>query len=349
MVKDSEGAFLSTRRRETNVKKRGCPVEYYLSHRIVNKETDQRAFKGVWRNESHQNHLLHLNPFSFSVHEQSTEAFQCVIPVARKYRSADVPYSTVCQLLMEEGNGLIISERTYYNTVRDRQSNKEDGNTISGLIRALRDQDFKFRLRFEEEYEGDGDKRKILSKKLVQIFFWQSQTAQLARQFAADYAIALDGTFNTNKLRLPLLVATSETNTEKIFPVAFSYCPGETVESYNFFFTCLKEEIFTKDVLDPAVVIADQASGLFSSFDNHNSMPNSELQICIWYTVEAMLAKFRKAGRYLSEEIDGIKDDQGNKVQEGLEDFCWTYVKSYIITELDTNRQRVLDHLKAPE
>jgi hypothetical protein len=39
-----------------------------------------------------------------------------------------------------------------------------------------------------------------------------------------------------NKLRLSLLISIDITNNNKIFPYASSYYPGETAESYDFFF-----------------------------------------------------------------------------------------------------------------
>ena len=41
------------------------------------------------------------------------------------------------------------------------------------------------------------------------------------------------GTFNINKLRLPLLVGVGITNSSKTFPYALSYYLGETAESYR--------------------------------------------------------------------------------------------------------------------
>jgi MULE transposase domain len=60
--------------------------------------------------------------------------------------------------------------------------------------------------------------------------------------------LVVDGTFNTNSLRLPLLIAVGITNFGKTFPVAFSYCLSESKESYNFFFQSLKEEAFASDI-----------------------------------------------------------------------------------------------------
>jgi hypothetical protein len=69
--------------------------------------------------------------------------------------------------------------------------------------------------------------------------------------------LVVDGTFNTNKLRLPLLTSIGITNTGKTFPIALSYCPGETAASYNFFFESLRSEVFVDGVADPGVIMGD--------------------------------------------------------------------------------------------
>jgi len=73
------------------------------------------------------------------------------------------------------------------------------------------------------------------------------QIAQVER-FVVGFVLIVDGTFNTNSLRSPLLLAVGITNFEKTFPVAFSYCPSENKESYDFF-QSLKSEA-SKDGVD---------------------------------------------------------------------------------------------------
>jgi hypothetical protein len=75
----------------------------------------------------------------------------------------------------------------------------------------------------------------VTSQKLIQIFFMNKQQVALAQRFVAGFVLVVDGTFNTNSLRLPVLIAVGITNSGKTFPVAFSYCPSESKESYEFF------------------------------------------------------------------------------------------------------------------
>ena len=81
----------------------------------------------------------------------------------------------------------------------------------------------------------------------------------------------VDGTFNTNELRLPLLTSVGITNTGKPFPVALSYCLRESTASYTFFFESLRSEVFVDDVADPGVVMGDLATGLISSISSYDS------------------------------------------------------------------------------
>ena len=73
----------------------------------------------------------------------------------------------------------------------------------------------------------------------------------------------IDDTFNTNALRLPLLISVGITNSGKTFPTGFSYCPSESTESYQFFF---QETAFVGEIQLPKVVVGDQAR----SFDCSN-------------------------------------------------------------------------------
>ena len=55
---------------------------------------------------------------------------------------------------------------------------------------------------------------------------------------------------------MPLITSVGLTNEQKAFPVAISFCPGETAESYSRFFGVLRVEVFT----DGAVVPRSQLS-----------------------------------------------------------------------------------------
>jgi MULE transposase domain len=83
----------------------------------------------------------------------------------------------------------------------------------------------------------------VVKRKLLQIMFFHREVVRLAQRFIAGKLLIVNGTFNTNKLRLPLLINIGITNSGKTFPYASSYYLGETAESYNFFFQTLRQEI----------------------------------------------------------------------------------------------------------
>jgi hypothetical protein len=150
----------------------------------------------------------------------------------------------------------------------------------------------------------------------------------------------IDGTFNTNTLRLPLLISIGITNSGKIFPTGFSYCPSESTESYQFFFQFIKETAFLGEIQLPRVIVNNQAGGLIAAIDSPSPSPKPfsgiRLQHCNWYAVKAMKAKYRKSG-YKSDEV------------EELAHFSWLYVNSDTEEELKSNRTALLLLLKAPE
>ena len=105
----------------------------------------------------------------------------------------------------------------------------------------------------------------MTKKRLIQIWFAHPKQLAVAQRFAADQVLIIDGTFNTNQLRLPLLVAVGITNSGLMFPVAFSFCPSESKESFIFFFECLQKELFVGDIPSYQTIIGDQAEGLISA------------------------------------------------------------------------------------
>lgn len=90
----------------------------------------------------------------------------------------------------------------------------------------------------------------------------------------ADFIMIIDGTFNTNALRLPLFAAVGISNSNSTFPLAFSYYPSESEDAIGFFFDSLKEMVFLKGTQGPPagipkVVLGDQAAGLISAMPKY--------------------------------------------------------------------------------
>lgn len=179
------------------------------------------------------------NPFAYQIHVKATPEYQTLTNRARNMRYAMIPYSDSHRVFQMEGLGFTISSSTYYNTVRHNRPSSEDSQTIQGLLVALAENGFRWRCRVETEDDPNGN---VVSQKLVQIFFMHHRQIALAQRFVAAFVLVIDGTFNANNLRLPLLIAVGVTNSGKTFPVAFSYCPSENKDNYYFFFQSLKEE-----------------------------------------------------------------------------------------------------------
>ena len=148
---------------------------------------------------------------------------------------------------------MTISQKTYYNLLWKKPGDFSNPGTIDGLLAVLNEASFTFRCRTKDEIEGDH----IIKRKLIQIVFFHKEAIRFGQRFIAGKMLVVDSTCNTNKLRMPLLIGVGITNSNKTFPLAYSYCPGETAESYDFFFEVLGEEVFFNDILDPAVIMGD--------------------------------------------------------------------------------------------
>jgi len=186
---------------------------------------------------------------------------------------------------------------------------KDKPKTIDGLLVALQEASFVYRCRIEIEEDEEGNP---ISRKLKQIWFAHREQLKAAQRFVSNWSLVIDGTFNTNKDRLPLLIAVGVLNSGHTFPIAFSYVPSESDESLGFFWDSMKEECFIPDGNLPApppprIVIADQAGGVLSSVSK--AWPKCRVQICNWHTVEVMKAKYRKSG-YKKTEINRITEKE---------------------------------------
>jgi MULE transposase domain len=226
-----------------------------------------------------------------------------------------------------------LSAKKYYNLVRNQPTDKGDSESIQGLLKALDDAEFIHHQRISTEYNAEG---KLTGQRLTQIWFAHLKQLAAAQRFVADQVLIIDGTFNTNELRLPLLAAVGITNSGSTFPVAFSYCPLESKESLKFFFDCLTRECFKReDNIPPCrVVIGDQAAGLIAALPE--ALPQAILQSCDWHAVEAMKRRFRTSG-YKKDQVDILSD------------LCWIYIKSATAQELEDNRERLIEELRPAE
>jgi MULE transposase domain len=251
-------------------------------------------------------------------------------------------------LLKDETSELFISERTYYNFIRQRRPDKSKDKTINGLLKAIHEQGFIHSLRLDFDEQGEGPDQRIVNRKLAQIFFYHPNAVHLAQRWDAGHAVVIDATFNKKYLRLPLMVAVGVTNENKTFPIAFSYCLSDSAECFNFFFEALRPS-FINNIPEPTVVISDLAAGIISSFDTHKVMPHSKLQFCSWHVREAMKVKFKRAGRYTEEHTNGARDAQSSVIQKGLLRFAWEYVQSKTKVELKRNRTVLLNALQPVE
>jgi hypothetical protein len=244
------------------------------------------------------------------------------------------------RILEDDEYGLLITQKEYYNHLRNKPADKDKPKTIEALIVALDEARFVYRTRFEIDLDSEGN---AISRKLVQLFFAHRSQLEAARRFVSGFSLIIDGTFNTNIERLPLLIAVGITNEGSTFPIAFSYCPSESYASYSFLWESLKEECFTANVPFPKVVIGDWAAALPKSVKDH--WPEAFLQGCDWHAVEAMDRWFSDH-QYSTREIQGYVAEDKTFIP-GLHGVAWDYVKSMNKEELEENRTYLVSLLQA--
>jgi hypothetical protein len=255
--RDSEGNITSRCQRDvTNVRQLQCPWSALCSFRSIGKRgSGEKGYVLTMQNATHHGHQLVDDPFTFTAHLKSSEEFQEAQRQAKKHRKQVLPYSISRRLIDAEELGVVLSFRAYYNSARKELPDKSKPQTIMVLLRVLEDQQFVYHIRFKVEV--DELTGIPVGRKLIQLFFAHRAQLNAATHFVADWLIVINGTFNTNELRLSLLMCVGVLSTNQTFPVAFSYCPSEPNESISFVWQSLKEECFIPGVAPPHVILGD--------------------------------------------------------------------------------------------
>jgi hypothetical protein len=265
--KDDQGVLISQRKREaTSTGQLSCKYEIRCSFKgYPFRSSPTKTWVLTVKNDEHT-HMLVDDPLVYIKHRQSTREYQAQVSSTRVHRSKVIPYSISRRILEDDEYGLLITRQEYYNHLRNEPADRDKPKTIEALIVALDEARFVYRTRFDIEFDSEG---KAVSRKMIQLFFAHRLQLEAARRFASSFCLVVDGTFNTNIERLPLLVVVGVTNECQTFPIAFSYCPSENYQSYSFLWESLKEECFTANVPFPKVIIGDWAAALPKSVKDH--------------------------------------------------------------------------------
>ena len=151
-VVKEEDKIVSQRKRDTIHYRYGCEVLYYLSYRPQQfRRKGPKVFIGTWRKSkdktsiTHTGHPVPLNLLGIHYQLKTTDAYLQSTSQAFKYRTACQPYSEALKLLKQDGLGIQLKRKQYYNLIRHAPFNKEDPLAIYYLLQALEDKGFRYR------------------------------------------------------------------------------------------------------------------------------------------------------------------------------------------------------------
>lgn len=186
-------------------------------------------------------------------------------------------YSDSRRILESEEFAWHLSNSEFYNTVRNQRAKKSDEKSILGLLTELNENNWLCETRSEVL---EDDKGEVVGRKLIQVWFTHPKLMEVCCRFTSDFAVVIDGTFNTNKLNMPLLIAVGTLNSGTIFLIAFPWCPEEDEASYSFFWRCMKDHSFRRPFIPPCafppVVIGDKTQVSQRLFQRHFWMRNND-------------------------------------------------------------------------
>jgi len=173
------------------------------------------------------------NPIAiYPAHKRHLYEFQELLARATAHRNAQIVYSDSRRILESEDFAIHLSSREFYNTVRRQPIDGKNEKSILGLLTELQENNWICKTRSEILSTKQG---KVSGRKLIQAWFTHPKLIRISQRFISDFCLIINGTFNTNRLKMPLLIAVSQLNSGKTFPIAFSWCPEEDKASYSFF------------------------------------------------------------------------------------------------------------------
>jgi hypothetical protein len=334
VMKDKTGDIISSRKREdTHTWAKACKWRMFLVP-VPDIDNDGneisrwllrygRSQDGHLTFDSHS-HNFNVNPLIFLRHQTAQPIFQEALPQAIAMRAAHLSFRQAERIL--HGQNLKIDRNSYYNLAR-RSTMDISTEGLLALVTVLERDNWTYRT----FWEFVRDDLKVITKQVLKaVFFTNDALIKQARRFCPDWMIQVDGTFNTNKIRMPLIDCLGINNTGKSFIFAFCFVTSESSENWGFVLECLEQTVFNGLPL-PRVVIADQGLGLRTVFQR--VWTHCLLQFCEWHA--AMNVKKRLAiKRYKKEE------------REAIMKLVWVYIWSASEQELQTNRAVIIDAIK---
>jgi hypothetical protein len=264
--KDKKIIISNRKRNDTRARQKNCKWRVYVvpftedDDEVEGKQTERWILRiGTDRETARtcdwHSHEMAPDPFVYLRHSQAQPSVIAALPQATSMRDSSLLYRQAERILY--GQGLRIDRRSYYNLAR-RQSMGTTQDDLLALVSVL-------------EYDGwiyrtfwdfiNNDQGVIIKQVLKAVFFTNNELIRLARRFCPDWMIQMDGTFNTNRLKMPLIDVLGVTNTEHSFLFTFCFVTSESADNWSFVLQCLEQTVF-KGLPLPRVVIADQGMGL---------------------------------------------------------------------------------------
>jgi hypothetical protein len=210
-------------RLNTHLEAYGYKFSLYISRR----KRQENKWVIRWTNKLY-NHPGLADPFSHPDLREYRPHHQLAHQLASSHRGI-LSYKDLATVLRKQG--LKIKQKEFYNLTRKEEKHKlSPQEELSLLVGHLERHGYHPRTR-DKYIVKDG----VRKKKVVQdIFFMLDKQIRLARRFVNGFIYKTNATFNTNTLRLPLLVIVRIDNTGYTFPMAFMFITLELAKSFTF-------------------------------------------------------------------------------------------------------------------
>ncbi|KAL4558535.1 hypothetical protein LXL04_036736 [Taraxacum kok-saghyz] len=250
---DRGGVYRSTKNstRNAGTKKINCPFK--LQGRYT-ASGDSWNVKMVCEMHNHQPALfLEGHPYPRRLTEDETRLVEDLLEKNVK------PKDIVSTLKKQNVNNLSTIKTIYNADEKIRRTKRGDKSQMQVVMEFLEHNDFVHESRANAS-----------TNELEDLFFAHPKSLEIWRAF--PHVVLMDGTYNTNRYKLPLLEIVGVTPTNMIFCIAFVYMHKEKKPNYTWALDCLKS--LMDGCMLPRVIITDRELALMNTYNSVCNVPN---------------------------------------------------------------------------
>lgn len=230
---------------------------------------------------SRHNHPPSTNPSAHPSHRKLTDPIKAAI--GDLSRRSGIRARDVASLVQEQHPDTAFTQRDIYNAralvTREKLASH---NPTAALIKLFDENNTPYVAKWLDE--------ETPQRRLVGLVWTVPYCIQMWRRFPE--VLSFDNTYNTNRFKLPLFQATSQTCLGSVFNVAFGLIDNERIDGFRFLAQGILQLATKHGIRLPDVIVTDFDKAMKKALDE--TFPEAQQQICIHHINSNVLLKAKQ-------------------------------------------------------